>query len=89
MVAALEEQIDALSAEVEMPTEFVVPGENVVRSPRRGAHRGAARRADRCGLQLGGLVRSCAYLNRLSDLVWTMARWAEGDEHLPAKQKRS
>jgi cob(I)alamin adenosyltransferase len=26
------------------------------------------------------------YLNRLSDLLWTMARWQEGEVHLPARQ---
>ncbi len=26
------------------------------------------------------------YLNRLSDLLWTMARWQEGDVHLPARE---
>jgi cob(I)alamin adenosyltransferase len=25
------------------------------------------------------------YLNRLSDLLWAMARWAEGDHHLLAR----
>jgi cob(I)alamin adenosyltransferase len=28
-----------------------------------------------------------AYLNRLSDLVWTMARWQEGDDHLEARSE--
>ncbi len=27
-----------------------------------------------------------AYLNRLSDLVWTMARWQEGEVHLRARE---
>jgi cob(I)alamin adenosyltransferase len=26
-----------------------------------------------------------AYLNRLSDLAWTMARWAEGPQHRTAR----
>ena len=26
-----------------------------------------------------------AYLNRLSDLAWTMARWAEGPNHRTAR----
>ena len=25
------------------------------------------------------------YLNRLSDLLWAMARWTEGDDHLLAR----
>ena len=28
------------------------------------------------------------YLNRLSDLLWAMARLAEGDEHLLAREHR-
>jgi len=31
----------------------------------------------------GSLVKP--YLNRLSDLVWTMARWAEGPRHRTAR----
>ncbi len=27
------------------------------------------------------------YLNRLSDLLWTMARWQEGDVHLTARER--
>jgi cob(I)alamin adenosyltransferase len=44
------------------------------------------RRAERLAVSEpieGSLV--VAYLNRLSDLVWTMARWQEGDEHLEAR----
>jgi cob(I)alamin adenosyltransferase len=89
MVAALEVQIDGFSAEVEMPTEFVVPGENLVAAALDVA-RTVVRRAERIAVGCspeGSEVIS--YLNRLSDLVWTMARWAEGDEHLLAKLKRS
>jgi len=27
------------------------------------------------------------YLNRLSDLLWTMARWQEGEVHLSARER--
>jgi cob(I)alamin adenosyltransferase len=27
-----------------------------------------------------------AYLNRLSDLLWAMARWQEGPEHVLSKK---
>jgi hypothetical protein len=27
------------------------------------------------------------YLNRLSDLLWTMARWQEGEVHLAARER--
>ena len=26
------------------------------------------------------------YLNRLSDLLWALARWQEGEDHLLAKE---
>ena len=45
------------------------------------------RRAERLGG--GGAARatrsSSSYLNRLSDLLWAMARWQEGPEHVLSK----
>jgi len=85
MVAALEARIDALDERFEMPTEFVVPGQT-----RLGAlldvARTVVRRAERLAPTVvieGSYVGP--YLNRLSDLCWTMARWQE-DEHLPSRQ---
>lgn len=81
MVARLEDEIDALSSEIEMPREFVVPGENEL-SAALDVARTVVRRAERAAVRYpleDSLVVS--YLNRLSDLVWTMARWAEGPEH--------
>jgi cob(I)alamin adenosyltransferase len=80
MVTALEAHIDSLSERFEMPTEFVVPGQNRV-SAALDVARTVVRRAER-GLTAappvpGSLVG--AYLNRLSDLLWTMARWQEGE----------
>lgn len=87
MVAGLETLIDELSAEYDMPTEFVVPGENQL-SAALDVARTTIRRAERFAvgypLEDSHVV---AYLNRLSDLAWTMARWAEGPHHRPAKQK--
>jgi cob(I)alamin adenosyltransferase len=89
MVSALETQIDRFSAEVEMPTEFVIPGETVLAATLDVA-RTIVRRAERlavgCELEDSDVV---SYLNRLSDLVWTMARWAEGDAHQLAKRTRT
>jgi len=86
MVASLETQIDRFSAEVEMPTEFVIPGENVLAATLDVA-RTIVRRAERlavgCALEGSEVV---SYLNRLSDLVWTLARWSEGDAHQLAKR---
>jgi cob(I)alamin adenosyltransferase len=86
MVGALEARIDDLSARFEMPTEFVVPGQNRIAATLDIA-RTVVRRAERLASASpveGSLVGP--YLNRLSDLVWTMARWMEGDEHMPARR---
>ena len=81
MVERLEAEIDALSEEIEMPKEFVVPGENPL-SAALDVARTVVRRAERMAVRYpldGSLV--VAYLNRLSDLAWTMARFAEGPNH--------
>lgn len=81
MVERLESQIDALSNEIEMPKEFVVPGESAL-SAALDVARTVIRRAERVavGYPLEGSF-VVAYLNRLSDLAWTMARFAEGPHH--------
>ena len=85
MVVALEEQIDGLIARVTMPTEFVVPGANRA-SAGLDLARTVVRRAERLLVTSpieGSLVHP--YLNRLSDLLWALARWAEGQDHLLAR----
>jgi cob(I)alamin adenosyltransferase len=85
MVQALEAGIDGLLVRFEMPSEFVVPGGNRV-SASLDLARTVVRRAERSAVSLeveGSVVRP--YLNRLSDLLWAMARWAEGEEHLLAR----
>ena len=88
MVEFLEAEIDRLSAVVPMPTEFVVPGENQA-SAALDVARTVVRRAERIAvgypLPDSNVV---AYLNRLSDLVWTMARYAEGPEHRTARESQ-
>jgi cob(I)alamin adenosyltransferase len=84
MVVALEDRIDALNAEVTMPAEFVVPGQNRVAALLDVA-RTVVRRAERLALAAAPSgAHVVPYLNRLSDLLWTMARWQE-DEALPAR----
>ena len=78
MVVGLEHLIDRLDDQFEHPTEFVVPGGNVV-----GAWldlgRTVVRRAERESLHAAEAPSQVVpYLNRLSDLLWTMARWHEG-----------
>jgi cob(I)alamin adenosyltransferase len=85
MVTRLEHEIDALSSEIEMPKEFVVPGENQI-SAALDVARTVIRRAERyaSGYPLENSY-VIGYLNRLSDLAWTMARWAEGPNHRTAR----
>ena len=88
MVADLEARIDTLTETFAMPTEFVVPGQNLVAAALDVA-RTTVRRAERLAVA-AGLVDSFVipYLNRLSDLVWTMARWQEGEHFELAKARR-
>ena len=82
MVAALEGEIDELELLVEQPKEFVLPGESMTgagldlarTSVRRAERRAVAVAAD------GGLPGSqvVPYLNRLADLLFVMARVADG-----------
>jgi cob(I)alamin adenosyltransferase len=78
MVDRLEAIIDDLDTKFEPPTEFVVPGEHPV-SAWLDFARTTVRRAER---QAFGAAPPPSYvvpyLNRLSDLLWTMARWQEG-----------
>jgi cob(I)alamin adenosyltransferase len=87
MVEALERTIDDLSSRFEPPKEFVVPGQNRVAALLDVA-RTVVRRAERHALHaVPAESRALHYLNRLSDLLWTMARWQEG-ESLPAKESQ-
>ena len=85
MVTALERSIDELSAETVMPSEFVVPGQSQV-SAALDVARTVVRRAERLAVVAAASGSQIVpYLNRLSDLVWSMARWSEGDNHLTAR----
>jgi cob(I)alamin adenosyltransferase len=82
MVAALEGEIDELELLVEQPKEFVVPGESptgaaidLARTTVRRAERRAVALADAGGLPDSQVV---PYLNRLADLLFVMARAADG-----------
>jgi len=85
MVGALESGIDDLLTRFDMPSDFTVPGENPV-SAALDVARTVVRRAERIAVAQpveGSYVLE--YLNRLSDLLWAMARWAEGPEHTLSK----
>lgn len=78
MIERLESLIDEVNTWFEPPTEFVVPGGNVVAATLDVA-RTVARRAERGAVTIGDAGSlATAYLNRLSDLLWTLARWVEG-----------
>ncbi|MEM9565632.1 MAG: cob(I)yrinic acid a,c-diamide adenosyltransferase [Actinomycetota bacterium] len=77
MVAELERLIDDVSERFTPPTEFVIPGGSAVAAALDYA-RTVVRRAERevVSLDLDD-SQALQYLNRLSDLVWTLARWRE------------
>ena len=78
MVIKLEHMIDSLDEKFNPPTEFVVPGENKV-AALLDVGRTVVRRAERHSLAAAPAPsQACPYLNRLSDLLWTLARWQEG-----------
>jgi cob(I)alamin adenosyltransferase len=82
MVSALEPLIDDVSSRFDPPQEFVLPGENAVAAALDLA-RTVVRRAERAAVaaaRAGWLAESFVipYLNRLADLVYTLARWQEG-----------
>jgi cob(I)alamin adenosyltransferase len=88
MVEVLEQRIDELKQRFVMPADFVVPGANRA-SAALDLARTVVRRAERLyfGNPIAGSLAG-EYLNRLSDLLWAMARWAEGDAHLLARGAR-
>ncbi len=82
MVSALEHEIDGLEAGHPMPAEFVLPGESMAGAALDLA-RTTVRRAERRAVALstaGELPDSqvVPYLNRLADLLFVMARAADG-----------
>ncbi len=81
MVTELEHGIDDLIQRFDMPSDFTIPGENR-RAAALDLARTIVRRAERLAVtdQVEGSLVS-TYLNRLSDLLWAMARWQEGPEH--------
>ncbi|MEP6660797.1 MAG: cob(I)yrinic acid a,c-diamide adenosyltransferase [Acidimicrobiales bacterium] len=85
MVTHLEQVIDDYSGRFEMPKEFVVPGETKVGALLDVA-RTVVRRSERLAIVAAAPPSLVVpYLNRLSDLLWTLARWAEGGS-LPSRQ---
>lgn len=89
MVAGLERRIDAVVATHPLPTAFVVPGANPA-SAGLDLARAVVRRAERAvvrleadGRPVNGEVRR--YLNRLSDLLFCLARREAGEAEPPSR----
>ena len=83
MTERLETRIDELVADRPLPEVFVVPGANqasaaldLARSTIRRAER-AVVALERAGREVNPEVRR--YLNRLSDLLFVLARWEAGE----------
>jgi cob(I)alamin adenosyltransferase len=89
MVEALEPVIDDVTERYDPPVEFVLPGENRVAAALDLA-RTVVRRAERQSVAAahGGWLDGShvvPYLNRRADLVYTLARWQEG-QFRPVRQ---
>jgi len=93
MVRGVDEVLAELEAAIEMPREFVVPGETRTSAALEVA-RTVLRRAERRAVALGrqGLIPGpylLPYLNRLADLLWVLARAAEAGESRAATPART
>jgi len=89
MTQRLEQQIDDLVAERPLPETFVVPGANPA-SAAIDVARSVVRRAERRVVELEGTGRAVnpevrRYLNRLSDLLFVLARWQAGESEPPSR----
>ena len=88
MVERLEHLMDELEAEVQLPRSFVIPGASAA-SAALDLARTILRRAERraVGLKEAGLLVNnevLRYLNRLTDLLYMLARYE--DRALPLEQ---
>jgi cob(I)alamin adenosyltransferase len=90
-VAQLEERLERVKARAAIPPRFVVPGESaasasidLARTVVRRAERGVALLLDEGKLQNRDVLR---YLNRLSDALFVLARWEEGQRKTLARAR--
>jgi cob(I)alamin adenosyltransferase len=93
MVEGLDAVLADAEAAVELPREFVVPGETRLSAALELA-RTIVRRAERRAVALRRVEpilgdRLVPYLNRLADLLWILARAAEQGESRPATPSRA
>ena len=82
-VERLEEEIDAMNADLAPLTSFILPGGSMAVSMLHLA-RGVVRRAERATVALSEVEQvnrhALAYLNRLSDHLFVAARWVAATE---------
>jgi cob(I)alamin adenosyltransferase len=89
MVEQLERLIDDYGTRFTMPTEFVIPGGSPAAALLDQA-RTVVRRAERRAVEIMPSDSEVGpWLNRLSDLLWVMARWQEGESRLAKDARRS
>jgi cob(I)alamin adenosyltransferase len=88
MVDGLETVSDVMAERLQISKGFAVPGESVQGALLDNA-RVAVRKAERrvVAAALGSDTQAEKYLNRLSDLLWILARLADG-ESLMAEESR-
>jgi len=91
MVTALEGLIDQTVNVHPLPQEFIVPGADPASAALDVARTGV-RRAERRAVALrdqGGAVTDDVlhYLNRLSDLLFTLARWQAGTDEATSRDR--
>jgi cob(I)alamin adenosyltransferase len=85
MVSALETVVDGLGARFDLPAEFVIPGQDRL-SALLDVARTVVRRAERMALAAAAPDSfAVPYLNRLSTLLWVMARWQEHGHALASR----
>ena len=85
MIEKIEQMIDELTEEITLPRAFIIPGASQA-SAAMDLARSVLRRAERRTVDLNNLgllanLEVLRYLNRLADLVFTMARYE--DRNLP------
>jgi cob(I)alamin adenosyltransferase len=91
MVERLESLIDDTEKEHPLPEEFIVPGASPV-SAALDTARATSRRAERRAVELRETGREAnpeaiRYLNRLSDLLFVLARWQAGGPEEPSRTR--
>ena len=84
MVDRLERWTTSAGERFDPPKEFVLPGQNR-QAALLDVARTVVRRAERDAIAAGNTGPSIGYLNRLSSLLWALARVAEAGDTLKAR----